>query len=58
MNFRSEVSPCASRQVEAMVRINEIESSKCNDDLKMSCTITEAKLQTNFEVLDSEYRVA
>ena len=34
MDFRSEVSSCASRPVEAMVWINEIESAKSSADLK------------------------
>ena len=54
MIFRSEVSSGASRQVEATVWINEIESAKSIADLKTSYTITGAKLQTNFEVLHSE----
>ena len=37
-----------------MAWINEIESAKSIADLKTSKTITGAKLQTNFEVLDSK----
>ena len=36
MQFRSEVSSCASRPIEALIWINEIESAKCNADLKTS----------------------
>ena len=36
-----------------MVWINEIESAKSVADLQTSFTISGAKLQTNFEVLDS-----
>ena len=54
MNFRSEVSSCASRSIETMMWINEIESAKSIDDLKTTCAITGAKLQTNCEVLDSK----
>ena len=54
MNFRSEVLSCASRPIEAMICINELESAKFIVDLKTSYTITDDKLQTNFEVLDSE----
>ena len=52
MNFRSEISSCASRPLEAMVCISEIESAKSIADLKSSCSIIGATLQTNFEVLD------
>ena len=38
MNFRSEVSSCASRPMEVMVWINEIESAKSIADLKTSKT--------------------
>ena len=34
--------------------VNEIESTKSVADLKKSYSIAEARLQTNFEVLDSE----
>ena len=54
MNFRSEVPSCASRSIEAMVWVNDIESAKSVADLKTSCSITGEKLQTNFEVLDSK----
>ena len=40
MNFRSEVSSCASRPIEAMVWMNEIESAKSIADLKTSYSIT------------------
>ena len=53
MNFRSEESSGASRLVEAMTWVNEIESAKSIADLKTAKSITGAKLQTNFEVLDS-----
>ena len=52
MNVRIEVSSCASRPIEAVVWINEIESAKSVADLKMSYSITGAKLQTHFKVLD------
>ena len=52
MNFRSEVSSCASRPIEAMVWINEVDSAKSSAETKTSFTITGAKLQTDFEVLD------
>ena len=55
MNFRSEVPLYANvRPIEAMVWINEIESATSTADLKTPKTITRAKLQTNFEVLDSK----
>ena len=54
MIFRIEVSSCASRPIEGMIWINEIESAKSIADLKTSYSITGAKLQTNFEVLDSK----
>ena len=54
MNFRSEVPSYASRPIEALVWINEIESAISIADLKTSKTVTGAKLQTNFEVLDSK----
>ena len=53
MNFRNEVSSCASRPIEAMAWINENESAKSVADLKKLFYITRAKLQVNFEVLDS-----
>ena len=40
-----------------MVWIDEIEPEKSIADLKTSCTITQAKLQTNYEVFDSYTRV-
>ena len=43
-----------SRPIEAMRWVNEIESAKSVADVKKSYSITEAKLQTNFEVLGSE----
>ena len=43
MNFRSGVSSCASFPIEAMVWINEIESSKSIADLK-TCQVVD-KLQ-------------
>ena len=54
MNFRSDVSSFTSRPIEAMVCINEIGSAKSVADVKTSYSVTEAKLQTNFEVLDSK----
>ena len=42
-NFRSKVSPGASRPTEAMIWSDEIESVKSIDELKMSNTITRAK---------------
>ena len=54
MNVRSEVSPCASRPIEAMVWISEMQSSKSIVELKTSYSITGAKLQTNFAVLESQ----
>ena len=53
MNVRSEVSSCASRPIEAMVWISEMQSSKSIVELKTSYSTTGSKLQTNFEVLDS-----
>ena len=49
MNSRSELSSCASRPIEAMVWINEIESAKSIAELKTSNTVTGAKWQMNFE---------
>ena len=57
MIFRIEVFSCASRPIEGMNWINEIESAKSFADLKTSCSVTKTKLQTNFEVLDSKKRV-
>ena len=57
MSFNSESSSCASRPIAAMVWMNEIESAKCIADLKTSYAITGAKLQTNFEVLDSKIAI-
>ena len=54
MNFRCKVSSCASRPVEAMVWINDIESAQWVADLNMLYAITGERLQTNFEALDSE----
>ena len=54
MNFRSEAPSCASRPIEAMVWINQIESAKFLADPKTSYATTRARLQTNFEVLGSE----
>ena len=53
MNVRREVSSCASRPIEALVWVSEIESAKTVADLKTSCTITGATLQSNVVVLDS-----
>ena len=50
MNHRSEVHPRASRPIESMVWIDEIESEKSFADLKRSFTISGAKLQMNFKV--------
>ena len=54
MNFRSEVSSCASRPIEAMMWLSEIESSKSIANLKTSYSITRAELQTAFGVLGSK----
>ena len=54
MIIGSEVSSCASRPVEAMIWINEVEPAKCIADLKMSHTMTEAQKQTKCEVLESK----
>ena len=54
MNLSSEVSSCASRPIEAMIWINKFESSRPTADLKKPYSITRAKLQTNFELLDSK----
>ena len=40
LDFRSEVSSCPGRTIEAMVWVNEIESEKSIADLKMSYPIT------------------
>ena len=53
-NFRSEVSSCARRPIEAMVWINEIESAKFIAELKTSKSITGAALKSNLEVLDTQ----
>ena len=53
LNVRSGTSSCASRPIETMTWINEMESAKSIADLKTSYSITGAKLQANFEVLDS-----
>ena len=50
-NFRSEVSSCASRPIEAVIWINETESAKSIAYLKTSYPSTGAKLQANFEVV-------
>ena len=50
VNFRSGVSSGASRPMEAMFWITEIESSKSIAELRSSTT-TGAELWTNFEVL-------
>ena len=47
------VHPGAGRPMEAVVWLNEIESAKSIAELSTSITITVAKLQTKFEVLDS-----
>ena len=39
MNYRSEVSSCASRPIEAVVWMSEIESAKCIVDLKTPYSI-------------------
>ena len=44
MSFRSEVSSGASRRVDAMVWVSEIESATSVAELKTSHTITGAKL--------------
>ena len=46
MNFRSEVSSCGSRPIEAMPSFNEIGSAKSRVELKTSNIISRAKLQT------------
>ena len=43
MNFRSEVSSCASRPIEANAWINEFESAKSVADLKTSHSVTSCK---------------
>ena len=53
MKFWSEVSSCASRPIEAIVWIREVEPAKSSTDLKTS-SVTGTKLQTNFEALDSK----
>ena len=53
MKFMREVSSRASRPIEAMVWINEIESAKSISDLKTLYAITGAKFLTNFEILNS-----
>ena len=54
MNFSSEVSSCASRPIEVMKCINEIEFAKSVADLETSYTITGAKLQTILVILESK----
>ena len=54
MNFRSDVASSASHPIAAMVWINQIDSAKSFADLKMSYAVTGAKLQTNFEVVESK----
>ena len=49
-----EASSCVSRPIKAMIWINEIEFAKSTAELKTSNTIIGAKLQTNFEALDSK----
>ena len=44
----------ASRPVESIVRISEIESAKSTAELKTSKSITGADLQSHFKVLDSK----
>ena len=51
---RSEGTSGASRLVEAMVWISEIESAKSITEPKTSKCTMEAELQSNFEVLDSK----
>ena len=54
ISIRSEVPSCANRSIEAMIWVSEIESAKSIAELKTSYSITQAKVQTNFEVPDSE----
>ena len=54
MNFRSEVSSCASRPSEAMNWINDIEFAKSIADKKTSYSFIGDKLQTTFEALYSK----
>ena len=54
MIIRSEGSSYASRPVEAMIWINEVQTAKSIADLKMSHTISGVQKQTNCEDLDSE----
>ena len=44
VNFRSGISSCASRPIEAMMWINEIGSVKSIPVLETSCSITGSKL--------------
>ena len=50
----SEVFSCASRPIDSKIWINVVESAKSIAYLKTSYTFTAAKLQSNFEVLDSK----
>ena len=52
MNHRSEVPSCASRPIEAVVWMSEIESAKCIVDLKTPYSIIGQKFHTNLEFLD------
>ena len=54
MNFRSEVSSFAGRQIETTAWFNEIESAKSIVDLKTLYSVTGSNLRTNFEVLVSK----
>ena len=57
MNFRCDVSSCASRPSAAMVWINGIESAKSVADLETSKYNHRVELQSNFETLGSKERV-
>ena len=57
MIFRSEVSSCASRPVQAMTWINEIESAKYVADLKRSCSIVGQSCRQTLRFLSRKLRV-
>ena len=44
MNFRSEIFSCASRPIEAMIRVNEIESAKSLANLETSYSVTDNRV--------------
>ena len=55
MDFWPEVSSCASRPIEAVVRINEIESSKSIADLKTSHSVTGPSCSQTSGILAGEW---